>query len=340
MQPTSPAQFAASSSDSVPCLELVRESLYSLGVAFPGLVPHYTLSYLLLDDADGVHLVDPGWDSDENFHALEGVLAELSHGIRDVRTITVTHLHPDHLGMAARVREASGAVVALHALEQSAIEELTTPPLNIQASDTEAPDTDALARFTAWGVPEDRHPELLAAVHRRAAWKPVTADVLLADGDRLAIPGHDVRALHTPGHTTGHLALVDTARGVILTGDHLLPSQFPGIGLGGTAVGNPIDDYLRSLARVAEFDAFEALPGHGFRFRGIAERCHETAAHHERRSSEVAELASERSTVWDIASGLTWTAGWENLRGLELLSALSQTSLHRDRVSGHARADG
>ena len=325
MRPTSPAQFSAAAGDGVPPLEPVRDGLYCYGVPLPGVLPHFTLSYLILDDLGGVHIIDPGWDSDVNWAVLETTLAGLRRGIRDVATVTVTHLHPDHLGLAERVRAASGAAVALHRMEQDAIREVARPARN----------EIALARFTDWGVPPDRHAELLDAVHRRDAWEPFTADRLLDDGDLLDIPGLELHALHTPGHTTGHLALVDAARRLVFTGDLLLPNQFPGIGLGGTPDANPIEDYLRSLALVSAFDDHEALPGHGYRFTGIAGRCAETSAHHNRRRGEVsAALASDAAgTVWSVASGLTWTAGWENLRGFALHSALSQTALHMNRAS-------
>ncbi len=325
MHPLSPAQFEAAGGDGVPPLEAVRDGLFCYGVPLPGVLPHFTLSYLALDDGgSGVHLIDPGWDSDDNWRALEAALAGLGRGIRDVASVTVTHLHPDHLGMAGRVRTASGAPVALHRLEQEGIGELSAA----------IPDAVSLARFAEWGVPDAHHRELLDAVHRRGAWEPFLADLLLEDGDLLDIRGRELRALHTPGHTTGHLAFVDAAEGLVFTGDLLLPNQFPGIGLGGTPAGEPIGDYLASLELVAGFDGFEALPGHGFRFAGIAERCAETAAHHERRTAEVsAALASEGTgTVWSIAGGLTWTAGWENLHGFALLSALSQTDLHLHRA--------
>ncbi|GAA3734106.1 MBL fold metallo-hydrolase [Leifsonia bigeumensis] len=331
----STAQFEAAAGDGIPPLEQVREGLYCYGVPLPGVLPHFTLSYLVLDDAGGVHIIDPGWDSDENWHALEAVLAGLGRGIRDVATVTVTHLHPDHLGMAERVRQASGAVVALHRAEQDAIRELTSP-----ADDPLSADAAAVDRFAGWGVPADRHPELLDAVHRRGAWDPFTADRLLDDGDLLDIPGLELRALHTPGHTTGHLAILDAERQLVFTGDLLLPNQFPGIGLGGTPDVNPIEAYLRSLSLVASFDDHEALPGHGYRFTGIAERCAETAAHHDRRTREVsAALAATDAgagTVWSVASGLTWTAGWENLHGFALHSALSQTALHIGRAQNSA----
>lgn len=322
MQPTSTAQFDTADSDQIPGFEHVRDGLFCYALPQPGTLPHYAFSYVLLDDAGAVHLIDAGWDSDGNWERLITVLGTLDREASDIASVTVTHLHPDHLGMAERIRAASGATVAIHELEQDGIRELSTP----------APEPELRERLAAWGVPAEHERELLEAFRRRSAWKPFTADRLLMDGERLDVPGHDIRALHTPGHTTGHLAFVDEAKGVIFLGDLLLPNQFPGIGLGGTPVGNPIDHYLASLNAVAAFDDFEALPGHGYRFRGIAERCAETAAHHENRTREVSAALHPDVSVWELASTLTWTAGWRSLEGLALLSALSQTDLHRDRA--------
>ncbi len=324
MQATSEAQYAAALGDHAPDLEKVRDGLWSLGMPMPIVQPHFTLSYLVRDDDGGIHLVDPGWDSDENWQRLVDALEEVGSATEQVRSVVVTHLHPDHLGMAERVREKTGARVALHRVEQEGIHELRQG---------ESPES-ASARFTQWGAPLDVHGELVEAANRRNAWKPFTADLLLDDGDVLDIPGWELEVLHTPGHTTGHLALVDASKKLLLTGDLLLPSQFPGIGLGGTSITNPIDDYLASIHRIAEFGNYEVLPGHGYRFTGLSERCAVTAAHHDQRTGEVrtALTARPESTVWEIAAGLTWTAGWENLRGLELLSALAQTDTHLDRV--------
>lgn len=322
MHPTSDTQFDTAAGAGVPELEQVRDGLFCYGVPQPGTLPHYALSYLLLDAKGAVHVIDAGWDSDDNWQRFTTVLDSLGKAATDVATVSITHLHPDHLGMAARIRAASGAPVAVHESEQSGIVELSTPPAEPKVR----------SQLERWGVPVDRQPEVLEAFHRRRGWKSFTADRFLADGDCLDIPGHAVRVLHTPGHTSGHLAFIDDLHGVVYLGDLLLPNQFPGIGLGGTPEGNPIDDYLSSLAAVAKFDDFEALSGHAYRFRGIATRCAETAAHHESRTAEVAAASSTALSVWELASELSWTAGWPNLKGLALLSALSQTSLHRERA--------
>lgn len=97
---------------------------------------------------------------------------------------------------------------------------------------------------------------------------------------------------------------------------------------------NPVADYVASIARVRRYGHYEALPGHGHRFTGLGERADESAGHQLKRAREVAVVleAVGEPTVWDLASRLTWTAGWEGLQGFQLLSALSQTEMHRDFV--------
>ncbi len=319
---TSQAQFRAAESDSASELEQIRDGLYSIGMEFPGLRPHANLCYLTRAE-DGVHLIDPGWDSDANWHRLEGALRSFGSDPRELRSVTITHLHPDHLGMAERIRAETGAAIAMHRFEAEAQEELsrgTGPAESNQMLDS-------------WGVPGERRAELLEALDRRSKWKTVSADLLLNHGDLLDIPGVDLEVLHTPGHTSGHVSIVDRERKLIFTGDHLLPNQFSGVGLGGTSTSNPIDEYFNSLDLVARLEDFEVLPGHGYRFLGIAERAETIRAHHLSRSAEVAAV-DLGLPVWQAAEQLSWTDGWSNLRGLALLSALAQTELHLLRLKG------
>ncbi|MBX3104830.1 MAG: MBL fold metallo-hydrolase [Cryobacterium sp.] len=320
MQVTSQSQFEAAERDAVPPLERITDGLYSLGVEFPGVKPHATLCYLLQVGND-IHIIDPGWDSDQNWQRLVSSLETIGGRPNQIRSVTVTHLHPDHLGMAQRVRDETNALVAVHLAEQRALEELSAPQ----------PKQLVLERFKNWGVPDSKVQDLLSAFERRSNWRGIDADLLLEDGENLPIKSLGISALHLPGHTTGHLGLVDAKRGYLFTGDHLLPNQFSGIGLGGQSHSDPIEDYFQSLDRMLEFDEFEALPGHGYRFKGISERTNQVRSHHLERAREVSNQLGETS-VWKIAEKLSWTDGWQNLSGLALLSALSQTELHVDRL--------
>jgi glyoxylase-like metal-dependent hydrolase (beta-lactamase superfamily II) len=51
---------------------------------------------------------------------------ETGHEVSDVTAVLVTHFHPDHFGLAARVREASGAWIGMHEADARAVSSFTS----------------------------------------------------------------------------------------------------------------------------------------------------------------------------------------------------------------------
>jgi hypothetical protein len=104
----------------LPPVEQVRPGLWSIPVPWPDSGLRYTLAYLL-DTRAGVALVDTGWPSETAWTALEDGIRQAGHDLAEVGYVLVTHAHPDHLGMANRVREASGARVGMHPAEAATL---------------------------------------------------------------------------------------------------------------------------------------------------------------------------------------------------------------------------
>ncbi len=312
--PTSESQFQAWQAGRVPELESVSPGVWC--VAMPVTDSFWTLCYLIGDES-GIAVVDPGVDTDANWGRLVDALRQgPGLGADSIEFVLVTHLHADHLGLAPRIRAASGARIVLHRLEQLAIREG-------RASVGED-------GFDRWGVPGHRRPELLAIERQRRALKPIDADMLIEHGDVVRVPGRALEAIWTPGHTYGHVCFRDPAAGLVFTGDHVLPMLNSGVGLGGASESNPLADYLSSLDAIAGFDSDEALPGHGYRFRGLAARCDSARAHLLARRDEVAAALDGQSgtTLWELAGRIAWTGGFESLRGGNLANALAQTAMH------------
>ena len=75
--------------------------------------------------------------------------------------------------------------------------------------------------------------EAAAAVGTAADWEKFAAmalpDRLIEDGELADVPGWKLRALHTPGHTPGHLCFVDERSRRLFSGDHVLPRITPNI---------------------------------------------------------------------------------------------------------------
>lgn len=64
--------------------------------------------------ADGLRLIDSGWNAPEAYTALLRELRELGMQVSDIKEILLTHNHPDHIGLAERFVREAGARLLLH----------------------------------------------------------------------------------------------------------------------------------------------------------------------------------------------------------------------------------
>lgn len=303
-----------------PPVEVVRENIVSIPVPVTALPIRYTLSYLLTGD-DGAVLVDPGWGSDEALAALLAGIQAAGVGIGELRGVVITHVHPDHHGLTARLLERNPSLwVAMHPGERSLLF-------------SEAAHVDAFVdTYQEWmasaGIPVTASLGTHADRLKRTALMPEPT-VLLNDGDVVPLAGRRIVAVATPGHTPGHLCLVDDQEGVILTGDHVLPRISPNVGGHADGMASPLRSYLGSLARLAGID-HEVLPAHEWRFRGLPARVAELQRHHRERLGDVlvALEKAESSTAWELAQALTWAHGWEGLGEFQQRFAVGETIAH------------
>jgi glyoxylase-like metal-dependent hydrolase (beta-lactamase superfamily II) len=144
------------------------------------------------------------------------------------------------------------------------------------------------------------------------------------------VPGWKLRAVHTPGHTPGHLCFVDERSRRLFSGDHVLPRITPNISVQRADPVGPLEDYLGSLAKVRDLDVEEVLPAHEWRFKGLPERVDAIAAHHERRLAELLAVIRERPgcAPWELAGHLTWSRPWNQYDGQMRIFAVTETAAH------------
>ena len=107
--------------------------LWSIPVPIPNNSLRYVFVYAFETDA-GPYLVDAGWNTDEAFAALGDGLAHAGFQMSDVQGVLVTHIHPDHYGLAGRIREASGAWIALHPADAALIHDRYEEPDDLLAA--------------------------------------------------------------------------------------------------------------------------------------------------------------------------------------------------------------
>jgi glyoxylase-like metal-dependent hydrolase (beta-lactamase superfamily II) len=287
--------------------------VWSVPVPIPGNPLGYTLIYAIESPAGPV-LIDAGWNDPESWLALRDGLGAVGMDIRDVRGVVVTHFHPDHAGLAGQVREESGAWIAMHEADVALVELIR----DFEEGAHQDFQADMLRRAGAGAVE-------VSEVTSNRPRPPAQPDLVLRDGDLIDVPGRRLRTIWTPGHTPGHICLHLEDADRIFTGDHVLPSITPHIGIYpyDRADVDPLSDFLDSLEKVKGLGDLEALPAHEWIFPDTAARATEIVAHHEEKLVRIAALlaeAEEPLTIWEIAARMTWNRPWEDfppmLRGM------------------------
>ncbi|MGH3399217.1 MAG: MBL fold metallo-hydrolase [Streptosporangiaceae bacterium] len=321
-----------------PPVEEVTGGVWSIPVPIPDNPLRYVLTYLI-EHQSGFLMVDPGWNHPDSWAALTTGLAAAQIPMSAVTAVVITHVHPDHHGLSGAVREQSGAWIAMHEREDAWLAGLAEQGA-VRAGMT------SYMRLS--GAPPGHLAELSA---RQPAGGPgrgmARADRTLTHGDLIDVPGLTVRAIWTPGHSPGHLCFHLESRGLLLTGDHVLPRITPNISVY-DLTSSPLDDYLDSLAALRGIEPGEVLPAHEYRFTDLDARLEALAEHHQERLDEVSQALSavpDGLSAWQVARRVSWSRPWDQLGPFQHQAALGEVSAHLRHLErhGHARrteADG
>jgi glyoxylase-like metal-dependent hydrolase (beta-lactamase superfamily II) len=286
----------------------------------------------LVDLDDGFMLIDSGVATKECFQVLETALAERGIAWSDVRTLLLTHYHPDHIGLSWKILELTGARLIMHCADAEYLEELAR--------------VDGLPWYAEamriGGVP----PELAAGMEsalrgNRPAFRTHHPDQILEGGETLALMDGTFEVIWTPGHTPGHVCLYSPEHRVLVSGDHVLEKITPNI------AWHPQDDmlakYLKSLELLLPYEIDTVIPSHGTRFEDHRAVIRSTAEHHEERCRAILErIRVAPMTAHELVLAL-WrrklSAFHHNFAVFEILAHLEYMS-RRGQVSPQTCAGG
>jgi len=241
-------------------------------IALPLPLALKVVNVYLIEGERGWTLVDTGLHTAEAERGLRDGLATAGVALSDLQRVFVTHLHPDHLGMAGTLREA-GAEVVMHRPELEMARE-------VWAADHHLID-DTYAWFEAHGMPQDVDRGM------RAAWIEMADGVdpfdpvrTVEDGESLDLGGRTATTVWTPGHTDHHAVLFEPATATLFAGDHVLPRITSNVGLYPYSRDDPLGDFLAALQKMKTLGVKRVLPAHGDPFDDCGGRVDEILAHH------------------------------------------------------------
>jgi glyoxylase-like metal-dependent hydrolase (beta-lactamase superfamily II) len=249
----------------------------------------------LLDCGDGYVLVDTGMGAQVCMEAWDK-LGPAMFERKPLRAIFTTHIHPDHLGLAAWLQERYRVPVLMS--------KRTFEQAEIWLRGTDAIGAEAIEEFfRSNGLPDANSMRSVFTPQRFAKMASGMPEVLrhIEDNEVLEWGGRWT-ALETNGHAEGHLCLSNGAQRLLISGDQVLPTISSNIGF--TAANqdpNPLDSFLSSLQRLRTLDpATLVLPAHGLPFQGLQQRIDDLVSHHHGKLDAVVDACSEPKAGYDI----------------------------------------
>ncbi len=188
----------------------------------------YATVSLILDNR--LILIDTSSDGDAKDVLM--YLEKVKVRPRDLSTIFITHVHPDHIGGLAAIKKDSAAKVVSSTVEADFISK----------------------RRTYDGPPGEQY--------QRQPGTPV--DVAAADGQ--AVDG--LKVIYSPGHTRGSISLLDESRSLLIAGDAARNEK----GLAPMDDRYNVDpkQHRESIKKLAALHFENAIFGHGTAIKGGA----------------------------------------------------------------------
>ena len=284
----------------------------------------------LIETGGGWAMFDTGFPTLEGEALLEQEIRPLLTAGRRLEAVFISHYHPDHTAFAGRLQRAFGCDVYVHRADWQRMQMMSR-------MDPSA----ARSRFSSgWAAQlndgadaAEEQPDSMFARMRAARENmnlPLPEPSLVEGGETVTIGGREFEMIWTPGHTEGHLCMLDRGERALFTGDHLLARITPHIGMWPEDARSPLPQFEQSLGLVAELNPALALPAHERVIDRPAERAGEILEHHQERRQHILDAVDGGDRgIRDIAVAVFPKRAGDRM---QLAMAMAETVAHLEAL--------
>ncbi|WP_413380987.1 MBL fold metallo-hydrolase [Alkalihalobacillus sp. 1P02AB] len=266
-------------------LTKVVDDIYLVKVRFPFGIRE--VNCYLFKGERGYTLVDTGSEAEESIQLWTDIL---SKGII-IEKIVLTHVHPDHVGLARWFQENHQLPVHLSTVGNEELKMIQND--HIKEEDLE----NIICENGAPSIPT----EMLSLDPSPYYFTP---DVLFEIGEFIQLGDDEYEVIWTPGHSTDHMCFYQREKQILVVGDHVLKDISPIIYF---SLSNKEEDsmkhYFQSLDLIRNYPTKLCLPGHGEVFSNLIERVDELKKGHEHRIEQMLHcLKSDWKTATEVCT--------------------------------------
>ncbi|MEM7802354.1 MAG: MBL fold metallo-hydrolase, partial [Chloroflexota bacterium] len=314
-------------------IQILFDDIVQVQLPLPYALNH--VNVYLLQGKNGWTIVDTGLNISSARAIWEDVFARFQIKPGTLEQIVITHLHPDHFGMAGWLQSRFSTADR-------------TVPVYVSAQEH-----NNFSKF--WGNLERFAPpmaELLVACGLPALFAQAVMEGTLKTGHQTRplphlsmIPqddaGHVIlgdrsfEMIYAPGHADGQVIFYDKGEKLFLSGDQILMKITPNIGFWHDTKQGVLQRYLDSLKELERYEVSIGLPGHKWLIAGWQERIAEMFAHHDDRLEHTYGALSPQGETVNAVSQAVFRLKELNIHQSRF--AVTETLAHLDLLESRGK---
>jgi glyoxylase-like metal-dependent hydrolase (beta-lactamase superfamily II) len=268
-------------------IKKITDMVYQVKIPLP--IEMNEVNCYLIKGQNGYTIIDTGFNTEE----AKAVWTEILSGDIPVEKVVLTHIHPDHGGLAGWFQQQFHAPVWLSRQTQIELKKTKSFILDPNSNPT-------FSFLRKHGGPEIPVKSFL----RRPEDYDFEPDYVFEDRSEIQLGDFVFKAIWTPGHAPDQFCFYSEGERMLIVGDHVL-SSINTIVLTEYEGENSLNDYLKSLKRIEDCSALYVMAGHGEMIGNLNQRIVEIKAHYLKRWQQIRDLIpNEGLTAYETSKSI------------------------------------